>query len=404
MPSPSYTLQARYVFPADGPPIAGGTVTVAGGMLTHVGSRDGAAIDGGNVAIIPGLVNAHTHLEFSGLSQPLGRAGNTLPQWIDALIRYREGRGESQSEAIADGLQQSLAHGVTTVGDICTTRSPADYAIAATPSVTAFHEVISLDPDKTDEVVQQLAARLARFKGVAAGVSPHAPYTVHPALVSRLAEFAGSTCAPIAMHLAESREELELLAAGTGPFHDLLADRGVWRPENFVGGQRPLDYLKRLAGAPRCLLIHGNYLDQDEIDFIGTQDRMSVVYCPRTHAYFEHAPYPLNALLRANVRVALGTDSRASNPDLDLFAEMKTVSREGLADPESVLQMGTINGAVAMGMGDTVGTLTAGKRADFAIARLPEHAGEPFELLFDDRSRVMKTYVAGVPLAEASAT
>ena len=139
-----------------------------------------------------------------------------------------------------------------------------------------------------------LSAGWATSTSCSRGISPHAPYTVHPGLLKRLVALAVEKKLPVAMHLAESREELELLATGTGPFRDLLVDRSMWDTEAIPLGSTPLDYLRTLAEAPRALVIHGNNLSDEEIGFLAAhRERMSVVYCPRTHAYFGHDPYPL---------------------------------------------------------------------------------------------------------------
>src|SRR5205823_8486807 len=140
--------------------------------------------------------------------------------------------------------------------------------------------------------------------------------------------------------------------------------------------RRPLDYLQTLATAHRALVIHGNYLAADEIQLLAAhRDCMSVVYCPRTHAYFGHEHYPLEAMLAAGVRVAVGTDSRASNPDLRLFEELREIARRHSAvSPEAVLQMGTLAGAEALGIAHEYGSITPGKRARLAVVTLPSNA------------------------------
>jgi cytosine/adenosine deaminase-related metal-dependent hydrolase len=229
-------------------------------------------------------------------------------------------------------------------------------------------------------------------------LSPHAPYTVHPELLAGCAELAQRFGVPLAMHLAESREELELLQSQSGGFRDLLNELNVWSSEAFRSGGRVLDYLRPLSAAPRALVIHGNYLDREEIAFLaGHARRMSVVYCPRTHDYFRHEPYPLSQMLAGGVALALGTDSRASNPDLSLFEEMRFVARRHPAlAPKQVLDLGTIGGARALGIEGETGSLTPGKRADLAIVALPEEdAADPHELLFADRSKVVRTWLCG---------
>jgi cytosine/adenosine deaminase-related metal-dependent hydrolase len=158
-----------------------------------------------------------------------------------------------------------------------------------------------------------------------------------------------------------------------------------------------MEYLHELSRAARTIVVHGNYLGDDEITFIATnRDRMSVVYCPRTHAYFQHSPYPLAELLRAGVNVALGTDSRASNPDLDLRKEIRITVDRHRVNPELALRMGTINGAIALGLQHLCGSITVGKSANLTVIQLPSRrVADPHELLFDDASRVVATICRG---------
>ena len=130
------------------------------------------------------------------------------------------------------------------------------------------------------------------------------------------------------MHLAESPEELELLRHGGGPLRAFLEELGAWDATAIPPGTRPLDYLRLLASAHRALVVHGNYLDDEEIAFLGANaGRMSVVYCPRTHDWFAHRDYPLEKMLAAGATVALGTDGRGSSPDLSLLGEMRFAAR-----------------------------------------------------------------------------
>jgi cytosine/adenosine deaminase-related metal-dependent hydrolase len=187
------------------------------------------------------------------------------------------------------------------------------------------------------------------------------------------------------MHVAESREELELLRAHSGPLVEVLKSLGAWHPDVLPLGLRPLDYLRLLATGHRSLLTHGNYLARDEIEFLAAhRDRMSLVYCPRTHAYFGHEPYPLAEALAAGVRVAIGTDSRASNPDLRLLEELRHIARHHPSvSPDSILRMGTLAGAEALGLADHLGSITPGKRAALAIIPLSAGGADAHEFLRD---------------------
>ena len=179
------------------------------------------------------------------------------------------------------------------------------------------------------------------------------------------------------MHIAESREELELLRDGSGPFQELLEERGMWDDSAIPRGSRPLDYLRMLADAPRALVIHGNYLDEEELAFLAANSqRMSLVYCPRTHSYFFHKRWPLPQALDSGVRVALGTDSRASNPDLDFLEEMRHVARlYPQLDPRDILRMGTLAGALALGRENEFGRIAPGTIANLVAIPLSENPG-----------------------------
>jgi cytosine/adenosine deaminase-related metal-dependent hydrolase len=344
--------------------------------------------DLGDVVLLPGLVNAHTHLEFGGLTSPLGEPGMSLPAWIRLVIAERTRGDRDAAREIDAGLRESVAAGVTTIGEIA-----AGGAAAGAPAVV-FHEAIGFSRQRVDSVIADVERRLATGPA-GAGVSPHAPYTVHPRLVERLVQMASARGAPVAMHLAESREELELLATGGGPFRELLEERSMWDGAAIARGSRPLDYLRLLAAAPRAVVIHGNYLAADEIEFIGQRrESMSVAFCPRTHAYFGHSAYPLAAMLDAGARVVLGTDSRASNPDLSLLGELRFAARKcPEVSPETWMRMSTLEGATALGVGDEVGSLKVGKRADLLAVRW--EGGDPYESLVCGKGEVVGVWLRG---------
>ena len=393
-------LKARYVFPVEGPPLEDATVTFRGSTITDVGRNPQADIidDLGNVALLPGLINAHAHLEFSDLAAPLGEQGMSLPNWIRGVIEYRTTADLDVLAAVKKGLRECAAAGTTACGEIVSRSVPTEAYIDTPVRLTLFHEMIGLSPARGAEALAAVTGRIAETENLTscvAGLSPHAPYSVHRDVVAACAV---DHKRPVAMHLAESREELELLATGTGPFVDLLKDLGAWDASAIPPGTRPLDYLKLLAACDRSLVIHGNYLDNEEIQFLAAnRSRMSVVYCPRTHAYFKHPPYPLAKMLAAGVRVALGTDSRASNPDLGLLEEMRFVARTHAdVSPGDVLSMGTRHGTDALGLVGGGGTIAVGQQANLTAISLDEsQSGDTYELLFDSDTSVVATWIGG---------
>ncbi|MEO8495901.1 MAG: amidohydrolase family protein [Planctomycetota bacterium] len=407
--STTYSLRARYVFPIDRPPIRNGWITVAGGRITATGDTPiSNCRDLGDVAILPGLINAHTHLEFSQLERPLGQAGVSFPDWLREVIRRRdvtppEERDAARNRAIRQGVEESIHCGTTTIGEIA--RLPWQGIEQRYESVqgVAFLELLGLATARHNELLaaatDYVEARHGNTPSPRAGLSPHAPYTASPKLVEAVAALSARTRTPVAMHLAETREELELLHAGSGLFREFLNELGAWHPDVIPRESTPLDYLKLLAKADRSLIIHGNYLTREEIEFAGRHnERMSVIYCPRTHAYFGHDRYPLQELLDAGVNVALGTDSRASNPDLNMLSELRFAAKQhGDISLETILRLATINAARALGMGATHGSLTPGQQADFVVIPIaPIDRSDPHELLFESSQGVEQVFRAGI--------
>ena len=400
MANKSYTsvvnYRANYVFPVAQSPIMDGVVSVQGGKVVGVGSRgEGKVVDLGQVALLPGLVNAHTHLEFSDCRNPFP-AGATFPDWIRQVVAFRRNQSNRPADPWAMGLAESLKCGTTLLGEIASVGwNPAAFETSPVRSVV-FLEMLGL---AEEQVEKNLAAAEGHGGETAerwtAGLSPHAPYSVHPELFRRTMEMAGKRKLPVAMHVAETREELELLDRGTGPFREMLEQFGIWSEGIFQRGQRPLDFLKPLAKARRALVVHGNYLDGKELAWLADQPQMSVVSCPRTHQHFGHEEHPLPRLMAAGVRVALGTDSRASNPDLSLLEELRTVARLfPQLRPSSLLRLATQAGADALGLGHLAGQLSACRPADMiAVPIENRHPTDPHDLRFGSSlpvSHVMK--------------
>jgi cytosine/adenosine deaminase-related metal-dependent hydrolase len=396
------TLKARWVFPVEGPPLADGMVTIRGERIVAVGQNLSGppTQDLGNVAILPGLVNCHTHLEFSGLERPLGAPGMIFPDWIRRVVAHRRAPGPAilPQAAVEQGLAECHRTGTTTLGEIASSDWFLSYEGKPPLDMTVFFELIGLKATRIEPALEQAREVLSATGAWRMGLSPHAPYTVHPELFAKLVALAIEKQAPLAFHLAESREELELLRSRSGPFLKLLQELDAWDETAIPQGTRPMDYLRVLATAPRALVIHGNYLDTEEIEFLAThKECMAVVYCPRTHAYFAHARHPLQQMLAAGVRVGLGTDSRSSNPDLNLLEEMRLVARRFPSLPAAdVLKLGTIDGARALGCEQECGSLVAGKLANLAVVKLPARdVKDPHELLFDSSEAVVETVCRG---------
>lgn len=392
------TLRAQWVIPVAADPIEQGVVEIAGREIVAVRpsrSREPGVVDLGDTAIIPGLVNAHAHLEFSTLTRPL-EPRSPFAEWIRSVVAWRRSRTGTVTDAVSAGLRESAAAGVTTIGEIATPGWSPEVFNSTTPRGVLFRESIALDEANVDAELQAAAAfrqqieRTDPVGDVRYGFSPHAPYSVHPRLFRELVTMAAGCRAPLAFHLAETREELDAIRFGSGPLVDAFRASGFWRDGVIPEGTRPLDYLHAMAQLPHGLVVHGNYLDEEEFELLAGCPGLTVVYCPRTHDWFGHPPHPWLRLMQRGVRVALGTDGRSSNPDLSLWSEMLFL-RDRFPDvaASSLLRLGTVNGAEALGMCDQIGTLQPGRRADLAMVQVCRDGNaEPYGRLLNPASRI----------------
>jgi cytosine/adenosine deaminase-related metal-dependent hydrolase len=408
-------IRARWVFPADTEPLEDALIVIEDGQIADIQcckSNDPSITDLGNVAIIPGLINAHAHLEFSDLSEPI-QPPNPFTGWIKNLMGYRNSRETPHAELIADGLAESVRCGTSTVGEIATGDwAPPVFSNADTPwpQLIAFRECIGLRPEQQAEQLQLVNQHIDDIRVLSAAepdnkrrqltpaISPHAPYSVAFELFESLVSIAGAERLPLCIHLAETRLELQLLADGTGDFVDMLSALGIWNANYFNRGARPLDYLRKLVDLDFALIAHGNYLDEKEIEFLGKHPNIAVVYCPRTHHFFGHPTHPWQRLQAAGATVCLGTDGRSSNPDYSLWAELQFVNNLcDVANGSSLLQMGTTIPARALGIEDCKGRIANASDADLTIIQLPDaEIRDPHQLLFDSRTRPIATLIDGI--------
>lgn len=365
------TLAARWIIPVSDDPINGGWIRIDHGRMSEIGRgrAPAGAEELGDVALLPGLINAHTHLEFSDCRHPIGQQGIPLHQWIAEVIAARRQASDASKPAVIEtGLAELAESGTRLAGEITT--PPCTYPLdRSMPELITFAEVLGLDSSRADERMEAAIAHNDRYRN--GGWSPHAPYSTSLETIRSCVELAVKSDRPLAMHVAESAAERELLQDAAGPFVEMLSSLGLWRDELFPWGSDPLvTLIDCLAQAPRVLLIHGNDLNAVEIERLQSHGNMTVVYCPRTHHHFlpQHR-HPVDRMLAAGVPVALGTDSRASNPDLKLWGEVQfLLKHRSDLPPDQVLRMATINGANALGRSD-LGKIEIGCEPGLAMVR-----------------------------------
>jgi cytosine/adenosine deaminase-related metal-dependent hydrolase len=391
----AFSLTARWVFPGVGPPLPGGVVTVEDGRVTGVSPRGErtADIDIGNAALIPGLVNAHTHLDLTGMRGVVPPSAD-FTGWLRAVIAHRHSTPPGDTLAdVRRGLDEAMRTGTTLVGDIAGGGASWEVLGGAPVWAVVYHELLGLTEGRA---AQALAAAERWLAGPSSancrrGLSPHAPYSVRVSLFAGAAQLARPGKLPLAVHLAESRDELELLHHRRGPFVGFLRDLGVWDPDGLADS--PAAVMAVCDQRVPRVWVHGNYLAPSARITRGT----TVVYCPRSHAAFGHPPHPFREFLRRGVRVALGTDSLASNPDLDLLAEARFLRRLAPDLPgDTLLRMATLSGAEALGFADVTGSLEPGNSADIVAVALPDDDGpDPYTLLWDGDGKVTAVWWRG---------
>lgn len=418
------SLKARYVFPVEGPPIADGRVVIEGGRIRACepapqGRND---LDLGNVAILPGFVNAHTHLELTSLSESVpAQAGGRSPTvgggrgpvdqitWLAEVIQQRRNRPpDTAAPVIEENLQKVISSGTTMLAD--TTTAGASWASIADAEVRAlvFSEVLGLRRDRGLQTLHEAWSWLETVTDAdevracaRPGLSPHAPYSTagwvyHRAAQSRL---------PLSTHLAELPDELMLLQTGGGRLREFLEELGAWDDEWEPIGASPAEYIRQ--GELRqsdWLVAHGTYLDPSDFwqlrpEAAPDDQRVAIAYCPRTHAYFGHAPHPYRKLLERGIIVCLGTDSLASSPTLSILDEMRFLhQQDGSLSGRLLLTMATLFGAWALRADRVAGSLKPGKSADLAILQLPDReAADPHDLILESELPVVATVFEGRP-------
>lgn len=346
------TLRVRWMLSPDDEPLSNVQLAEQNGRVVDIRTcAETDRTDSLPLVLIPPLVNAHTHLEFSALREPLQPA-QPFPDWIRSVINWRQSSGDSPEDAIRGGLGESRNAGVRLIGEIATHHLDALYGDQDVTTVL-FREIIGLRPDRIQQQLEQAAIHLSaeHREGIIRAISPHAPYSVHPDLLEEVVSLAVQHQVPVAMHLAETPDELELLATGRGRFKQFLSGLGLFDQAVFPGDRTVLKILQQLARAPRALAIHGNYFSDSDAEFLAGQLNITTVYCPRTHEFFGHMPHPFRKLIAAGCRVVLGTDSRASNPDLNIWRELQHVARIAPElSPGRLLAMVTTHSAEAMGL------------------------------------------------------
>lgn len=417
---------ARWVLPVSSPAIADGGIAVADDQISAVGDRAAlvekfpSAIvhDFGNAVILPGLVNAHSHLELTAMRGFLENEEADFFAWLKKLTVARLERmsGDDLRVSATWGACEAARAGVTCVADASDAAFESMNALRdAGLRGIVFQESFGPDPRLASENFGKLKTKTAQLREletdlIKCGVSPHAPYTVCTPQLEMIADFAISEYLPVMMHAAETAMEVQLLREGRGPFADGLKNRGIeWRAPGVSSIQYLNDHgvLKTQPLLAHC--IHVDDVDLETLAQTGTR----VAHCPKSNAKLGHGRAPFRRMLLRGIPIGLGSDSVASNNTCDLLEEARfalllarSESSQEFADKEpltsaELIRVATLGGARAVGMQKQIGELRAGAQADFAVVSLENTQQIPAydpesSLIFASSGRdVVLTVVAG---------
>jgi len=405
-------LRARVILPGSQPAIEDGAVFLARGRIAAVGRwRDlrrrapARTRDLGEVVLLPGLVNAHCHLDYTDMAGAIPPPRNFL-DWIEAIIALKAAWSYSDyAQSWLNGAQQLLRSGCTTVADIEAVPELLPEVWTATPlRVLSFLELISVRRrQRPATLVRQAVRKIHELpKGRSrAALSPHALYTTNPELLKLARRAAHRARWPVTMHVAESGLEFGMFRNGRGAMFNWLRRNG--RDMGDCGARSPVQQLAALKLLdPRFLAVHVNHLAPGDAGLLA-RACAHVVHCPRSHAFFRHAPFPFAELHDAGVNLCLGTDSLASigkdgrrKPELDVFAELRALAAQqpGLS-PEEFLDLVTRNPAAALGLRGKVGELTRRAHADLLVLRSNAAPGAAAEAVVHSAPNIAGVMIGG---------
>ncbi|MBN2375707.1 MAG: amidohydrolase family protein [Sedimentisphaerales bacterium] len=339
-------------------------------------------LDLSGCVVLPGLINAHTHLELSGLREQVAYEGDFV-DWVDRLGQARrQGKKLGQwdlEEVVQQACVESLRSGVTTVGDVCFGHRVWQMLAQQKIRKVCFAEVFGLgdDLDEQRDYLNKCIEQTQPDELLTLGLSPHAPYSAQSGVYRLAAQLGREHGLALTTHLAETMEEIEFLVSGEGPWRNYLKKMFNWDGDFERPGKMPVEYFLEMELAEQdFLLAHVNYITFDELELLRGRGH-SVAYCPRSHNFFGHPVHPFQKMLELGINVCLGTDSLASNSSLSILDEMRFLRREFPdLDVGAILRMATINGAKALQLDDKIGSIRVGKEADLIALPLVKKAAD----------------------------
>jgi cytosine/adenosine deaminase-related metal-dependent hydrolase len=402
--------RCRTLVTMDRTPIDNGVFTVDGSRIRETGAAHkilrnhaGPVVDLGEAVVMPGLINAHCHLDYS-LMRGAILSAHGFSQWVGRINALKRSlTDDDYLRATQLGLQELRRNGVTTVLDIVAT--PQNLPLLPPPPIRtwSFLELIDVRPRPWIEEIafgswlffSEHRERLGGF-----GLSPHAPYTASAKMYEVALECSRALNLPITTHVAESREEYDMFAEGRGQLYDFLKKLG--RPMTDCGSTSPLRHLiENGLISQDCIVAHLNEVDDRDLELLGEAKwrNLQIVHCPKSHRFLNHRRFPLEALLERGLNICLGTDSLASNDSLDLFAEMRTARNVyPTLSARDLLEMVTIRPARALKLEHSLGRIAPGYLADAIAIPFSETIDDVYEAIIEAKGPIKWMIIDGKPV------
>lgn len=416
--TPATIYRAAAIRDAVGTDARPGAVVVREGRVVAAGlpdrlprrlTRDARWIDCPDALIMPALVNAHAHLDLTGLG-PIDYADD-FGDWLERVRRARGEMRDGIAESVLRGVAMSVDAGVGWVGDIA--HKPEAIAARRTcrlPGVS-YLEAFGLGK-RQPEGIEQLDSALKSIpydteipdlaRGVVVGISPHAPYSAGAELFDHVCDLSRNRAYRVCTHLAETLEEIAFVRDNTGLFRDLLERFGLWDDSITPAGEHPIDWFEPFLRHSRWLIVHANYVEDHHLDLLHRTDT-SVVYCPIASEYFGHTGHRYREMLDAGVNVCLGTDSILCQPPdetqpMGLLPAMRRLFQRDGTDAQTLLEMATVNGMRALELSEYDATLRRGAPALLtAVGIDPDDPTDPLEQMLrsDQPMRMLNDHQTG---------
>ena len=403
-------IRARKLLPITSQPIDYGAIVIQGSKIIALGKEKvilkkypaEKVVDLENRLVMPGLINAHTHLELSQLKGKIGERREFF-DWIIELVETRRRLGTKNLEhAVRSSLIELLTSGTTCVGDISSTEAALPMLAKSGLRAVAFLEVLGPEEQKSEQIFEALKKRLGKLKDlsnlITPGVSPHSAYSVSPLLINKISGYTSDNSLPVQIHLSETAHE-RLYVNGKSSDLDGYLEHFGWKGIKKEKSKSPLGFLNQ-SGLNNFTAVHCVHPSGPDIKLM-CKNGISCVFCPRSNYFLGVGKAPVEDMAQAGINLAIGTDSLASNIDLDLWEEMRFAYLVSRLPARKLIEMATLNGARALGLERITGSLEPGKAADL-IAVNTDAAKEKdpyYPLLMETRKEdISATIVQGKPL------